>query len=163
MRDHLDRVARVVEHDERVAEQEHRLRQSEHVFVRRNDAWFVVPHGFVGHVSNRAPRERRQPRHPDRLEFRHLPFERKQRVAVVLAPRSGDENAVWVRSDERVAREPLAALYRFQEERVLTGAHLQERRHRRLEVRRNLAIHRHKVSLAPGGEFPDFVQTRAQH
>ena len=163
VRDHLNNVVKVVEHEHRVAEQEHRFGYAHGIAQLPLDARFKVADRVVRHVANGAARERREVRHGHDLEARELPLERDQRVAFELGPWPGLEHAIRLRPDERIARQPFAALDRLEQERIRPLPHLQKRRNRRLHVRHHLAVDRHKVPLALRRNRLHFVQSRPQH
>ena len=163
VRDGADRVPNVVEHDHRVAQQEHRLGNADRVVLVRRHAWLEVADRFVAHVAHRPARQARQPRQLNRLQSRERLLQRLHRVALVRLPRPRADDLVRVRPDERVARQPLPALHRLQQERVLPLAHLQVRRDGRLQVRRHLPVDRNQVSPARRRERLYLVERWVQH
>ena len=77
----LDRALEVVEDEERVGEEEDRLREALRIGFRHRQL-LVVTGDFVGQVADGAAMESRQPFDGHRIEAAHLLFDGDERVAV---------------------------------------------------------------------------------
>ena len=146
--DDADRVAHVVEDEERLGEHEYRFGQPERVLLRRRQSLEVIDR-LVGEEADRAAVEAAHLRHVDDLVAGQRLLDRLQRVyRAVGTSRPGRDDVVGLGADEAVARETLAALHALQQERVRPARHLEVGRHRRVEVGADLAVDGQQVALA---------------
>ena len=123
---HLDVVAQVVEHEQRVGEHEDRLGQALGVGLRHGHARLKVVHGVVGDVAHAAPMERWQTLHGNQPEGVHFTLHQGQRVHRARGlVGAGAEHVVRLGADETVAANAFAAGHRLQQEGVGRTRHLQ--------------------------------------
>ena len=101
------------------------------------------------------PVKRGRPGHERRPELRHQPAQRRHERLVALgrharpiddrAPLLVPQHEERILAEERIARDLLAAFHALEQERVVgVLGDLQERRHRRQQVRDDLLDHRHE-------------------
>ena len=146
--DDLDAVPQVVEHEQRVREEEDGLRQPLRVLPCHRSGRFEVVDGLVGEVPHRSAHEPRQPLNLRGAEPSQFSLNGQQRVngAARLAFARA-QHAVGLRAHEAEARHPLAAFDALQQERnALPAARdLQVGRDGRLEVGHDLPVDRDEV------------------
>jgi hypothetical protein len=166
VRDDLDHVLDVIEDEERVDEHEEGFRKAGGVRRRDRDARLEVADHVVGQEADSAAGEARQAGARFRVLRvrevvpRHLLLDLDQRIDAVcrVGVRAAAVDAVRLRADEAVAGQPLAALHRLQQERMLPARHLEERRDGRLQVGRHVAEDRYEIVVASFGYFEDLFQ-----
>ena len=116
--DDFDLALQVIEDEQRVAEQEDRLREALRIRFRQRQ-FLVVAGAFVRHVADGAAVESRQPFDRHRRQSPQLIFDLEQRVARRLVGErvvARAEDTVRLGADEAVSCEPLAAFDGFEQE-----------------------------------------------
>jgi glycine hydroxymethyltransferase len=177
-RHHLQRLAQVVEDDQRVGHHHAQLGQRDARLGPRRQI-LERAHHVVADPPDRAAPEARQPGRLDRLEVRHHLEQGVGRIGRVPGRALGRAAAVdvepgYVRlaalaaqhrarrdADERVRRPGRAAHHRLEQEAVLAASERGVRRHRRVAVGEQLAIHRDQVALLRGAH--ELLATRVVH
>ena len=81
----------------------------------------------------------------------HLP--ERVRSLCRIGKRTRAQHPIWLRADETVASEPLAAFDGLEEEGMFAASHLQEGGYRCFQIGRYVLEHRHEVVLPPFGEL----------
>ena len=157
--DHANHVLEMVEDQHGIDELKQRLGQAVRVALGGRHARLEVANRLVRQVAHRAAAERRQIGAGDQRKAVQLLLDQPQRV--LAAARRRAQHAVRLGADERVAPRPLAALDRFEQERVGPALDLEKGGDGRFEVGQHFAVDRREVALAARGEGFEFVKRRA--
>ena len=155
----LDQVLEVVEDEQRVYELEEHLGQAVGVAAGQRQA-LEVAHGLVADVADGAAVEGGQVGVGDQREAFELALDLVQRVDAGhgLIGDGGSVDAVGLGADEGVARGPVGALDRLEQERVVAALDLEEGGDGRFQVGEDLAIDGRQAALAGHGQAPDLFQ-----
>ncbi len=153
-------MAHVIEDQQGVAEAEDRLRQIEGVRVRDRHRRLETRRRLVGEIADGATGEPWQPRHAMQWAACQLLAHGLQRIGAgaalyhagsyacqpaILGDAGADaQHQVGVGADEGEARQPLAPFDAFQQVAIWAAGQLEIRGDWRLQVRGNLAPHRHE-------------------
>ncbi len=157
-----DLVLNVIEDQQTVGQHEDRFWYVNAAARRLRHTRFKVLDGVVRDVADRPARKIRQSGHLGVADVRHARLEYVQRIdlAARLA-RTGAQYLKRLGADEAVAGQVLAALDRFQQERVGAAGDLQVGGHRRFKVGADLPVDRNGVVLL--GERFELFKSRGVH
>ena len=142
--DNFNGMGNMVEDEQGICQHHYRLRQSHRVVIRRGQL-LVIAGQFVAEIAHHAPVEARQSLDDHRPEVLKLLLNKPQGIGGFGVGGADDQRRLG--ADEAVARQPLAALNAFQQERVAAPGYLEIGRDRRFQVGLDLAVDRYQVAL----------------
>ena len=147
MADDADRVHQVIESQEGVGEHKNRLRQAQYVVIWRGQT-LEVAYGLVRQESDGAAVEPLVRRLTHHLYVGHGLLHRDEGIDIAMAlARSRPDDIIWLGAYEGVPSHAAATFDALKKERIGALRYLQICANGGFQIRINIAVHRHQVTL----------------